>query len=36
MLSLKIGLGLGLESDQRVRISKSHSGPPRKQVKKVT
>ena len=36
MLLLKIGLGLGLESDKRVRISESHSGPPREQVKKVT
>ena len=36
MLLLKIGLGLGLESEKRVRISKSHYGPTREQVKKVT
>ena len=36
MLLLEIGLGLGLESDKMVRVSNSHSGPPREQVKKVT
>ena len=28
MLLIEIGLGLGLESDKRVRVSNSHSGPP--------
>ena len=36
MLLLKIGLGLGLKSDYRVRILKSCSRPPREQVTKVT
>ena len=31
MLLIEIGLGLGLKSDKRVRVSNSHSGPPTEQ-----
>ena len=31
MLLIEIGLGLGLESDKRVRVLNSHSGPPTEQ-----
>ena len=31
MLLIEIGLGLGLESDRRVRVSNSHSWPPTEQ-----
>ena len=31
MLLIEIRLGLGLESDKRVRFSNSHSGPPTEQ-----
>ena len=31
MLLIEIGLGFGLESDKRVRVSNSHSGPPTEQ-----
>ena len=29
---LLLEIGLGLESDKRVRVSNSHSGPPTEQV----
>ena len=31
MLLIEIGIGLGLESDKRVRVSNSHLGPPTEQ-----
>ena len=36
MLLLEIGLGLGLGSDKRVRVSNRCSGPAKERVEKVT
>ena len=36
MLLLGVGLGLGVGSDKRIRVSNRRSGPAREQVEKVT